>query len=235
MTVDPKPEDKYVISLINVRKVYGGKVLVEALRNVNLKIERGDFVTITGPSGSGKTTLLLVMATLARPTSGTVLIDGIDVTKLSDDELSRLRNRKIGLVFQNYNLVERMNVLENVELPLIARGVPKAERRKIATEVLRVLEIDHLAHRKPNELSGGQQQRVAIARTLAQNPDIILADEPTANLNSEMAKVVMETFVKANREFGRTVIVVTHEPDIAEYGKTRVRMKDGSIVAVERA
>jgi ABC-type antimicrobial peptide transport system, ATPase component len=188
MTVDPKPEDKYVISLINVRKVYGGKVLVEALRNVNLKIERGDFVTITGPSGSGKTTLLLVMATLARPTSGTVLIDGIDVTKLSDDELSRLRNRKIGLVFQNYNLVERMNVLENVELPLIARGVPKAERRKIATEVLRVLEIDHLAHRKPNELSGGQQQRVAIARTLAQNPDIILADEPTANLNSEMAK-----------------------------------------------
>ncbi|MGC9105467.1 MAG: ABC transporter ATP-binding protein [Thermoprotei archaeon] len=235
MTVPPgtKEVSEPVIKLENVRKVYEGKVPVEALRGVSLEVQRGDFVAVTGPSGSGKTTLLLIMSTLARPTSGKVFIDGVDVTRLNDSELARLRNVKIGLVFQNYNLVERMSALENVELPLIARGVPKGERRRIAMEILEALGLKDLAQKRPSEMSGGQQQRVAIARTLAQNPEIVLADEPTANLDSVNSKVVMETFLKANKEFGRTVIIVTHEPDVAAYARKKIRMKDGKIESVE--
>ena len=222
------------IKLDHVTKVYEGKVPVTALRDVSLEIAKGDFVAITGPSGSGKTTMLLIMSTLAKPTSGKVFIDGIDVTSVKESELNSLRNRKLAVVFQNYNLIERMTVLENVELPLVARGVPKSERRKRATEILEKLGLKDLINKRPNELSGGQQQRVAIARALVQDPEIILADEPTANLDTTNSRVVMETFTEANREFGKTVVVITHEPDVAAYARIKVRMRDGRIENIER-
>ena len=222
------------IKLEHVTKVYEGKVPVVALKDVSLEIAKRDFIAITGPSGSGKTTMLLLMATLAKPTSGKVYIDGNDVTSMDENQLAKIRNSKLAVVFQNYNLVERMTVLENVELPLVARGVPKSERRKRAHEILERLGLKDLANKRPNELSGGQQQRVAIARALVQDPEIILADEPTANLDTTNSRVVMETFTEANREFGKTVIVITHEPDVAAYAKIKVRMRDGRIENIER-
>ena len=222
------------IKLEHVTKVYEGKVPVVALKDVSLEIAKKDFIAITGPSGSGKTTMLLLMATLAKPTSGKVYIDGNDVTNMDENQLAKIRNSKLAVVFQNYNLVERMTVLENVELPLVARGVPKSERRKIAYEILERLGLKDLANKRPNELSGGQQQRVAIARALVQDPEIILADEPTANLDTANSRVVMETFTEANREFGKTVVVITHEPDVAAYAKIKVRMRDGRIENIER-
>ena len=222
------------IKLEHVTKVYEGKVPVVALKDVSLEIAKKDFIAITGPSGSGKTTMLLLMATLAKPTSGKVYIDGNDVTSMDENQLARIRNSKLAVVFQNYNLVERMTVLENVELPLVARGIPKSERRKRAYEILERLGLKDLANKRPNELSGGQQQRVAIARALVQDPEIILADEPTANLDTTNSRVVMETFTEANREFGKTVVVITHEPDVAAYAKIKVRMRDGRIENIER-
>ena len=222
------------IKLEHVTKVYEGKVPVVALKDVSLEIAKKDFIAITGPSGSGKTTMLLLMATLAKPTSGKVYIDGNDVTSMDENQLAKIRNSKLAVVFQNYNLVERMTVLENVELPLVARGVPKSERRKRAYEILERLGLKDLANKRPNELSGGQQQRVAIARALVQDPEIILADEPTANLDTTNSRVVMETFTEANREFGKTVVVITHEPDVAAYAKIKVRMRDGRIENIER-
>ena len=222
------------IKLEHVTKVYEGKVPVVALKDVSLEIAKKDFIAITGPSGSGKTTMLLLMATLAKPTSGKVYIDGNDVTSMDENQLAKIRNSKLAVVFQNYNLVERMTVLENVELPLVARGVPKSVRRKIAYEILERLGLKDLANKRPNELSGGQQQRVAIARALVQDPEIILADEPTANLDTANSRVVMETFTEANREFGKTVVVITHEPDVAAYAKIKVRMRDGRIENIER-
>ena len=222
-----------VVELHNVKKVYPGKVPVVALKGVNLSIYEGESVAIQGPSGSGKTTLLTIIGTLSKPTEGEVIIYGKNVTKMSDKELAKIRNKYIGFVFQSYNLIERMTALENVELPLIARGVPKSERRKIAIDILSRLGLEGLINKKPNEMSGGQQQRVAIARALAQNPKILLADEPTANLDTASSKVVMETFLKANKEFGTTIIIVTHDPDIASYAERKIHIRDGMIEKIE--
>jgi len=222
-----------VIKLEKVSKVYGAKVKVTALQDIDLSIEEGEFVAIVGPSGSGKTTLLTIMGTLAKPTSGKVYVYGNDVTTMDDDELSKVRNSYIGFVFQNYNLVERMSAVENVELPLIARGVSKRERRETAMRILETLGLGELAYKKPTELSGGQQQRVSIARALAQNPKIVLADEPTANLDSKSGETVLKTFQQANREFKTTVVIITHDPDVASYARRRVHLRDGRIERID--
>jgi len=222
-----------VIKLEKVRKAYGAKVKVTALQDIDLSIEEGEFVAIVGPSGSGKTTLLTIMGTLAKPTSGKVYVYGNDVTTMDDDELSKVRNSYIGFVFQNYNLVERMSAVENVELPLIARGVSKRERRETAMRILETLGLGELAYKKPTELSGGQQQRVSIARALAQNPKIVLADEPTANLDSKSGETVLKTFQQANREFKTTVVIITHDPDVASYARRRVHLRDGRIERID--
>ncbi|MFP3205302.1 MAG: ABC transporter ATP-binding protein [Metallosphaera yellowstonensis] len=222
-----------VIKLEKVSKVYGTKVKVTALQDIDLSIEEGEFVAIVGPSGSGKTTLLTIMGTLAKPTSGKVYVYGNDVTTMDDDELSKVRNSYIGFVFQNYNLVERMSAVENVELPLIARGVSKRERRETAMRILETLGLGELAYMKPTEISGGQQQRVSIARALAQNPKIVLADEPTANLDSKSGETVLKTFQQANREFKTTVVIITHDPDVASYARRRVYLRDGRIERID--
>jgi putative ABC transport system ATP-binding protein len=222
-----------VVELHNVKKVYYGKVPVVALKGVTLTIYEREIVSIQGPSGSGKTTLLTIIGTLSKPTEGEVLIYGKDVTKLPDKKIAKVRNKYIGFVFQNYNLIDRLSALENIELPLIARGVSSSERRKIALDILDRLGLKDLAKKKPSEMSGGQQQRIAIARALAQNPKILLADEPTANLDTASSKVVMDTFLRANKEFGTTVIIVTHEPDIAAYGQRKIHMRDGQIEKID--
>lgn len=222
-----------VVELQDVKKVYYGKVPVVALKGVTLTIYEREIVSIQGPSGSGKTTLLTIIGTLSKPTEGEVLIYGKDVTKLPDKKIAKVRNKYIGFVFQNYNLIDRLSALENIELPLIARGVSSSERRKIALDILDRLGLKDLAKKKPSEMSGGQQQRIAIARALAQNPKILLADEPTANLDTASGKVVMDTFLRANKEFGTTVIIVTHEPDIAAYGQRKIHMRDGQIEKIE--
>ncbi|AWS00137.1 ABC transporter ATP-binding protein [Metallosphaera hakonensis] len=222
-----------VIKLENVSKIYGTKVKITALKDVNLSIEEGEFVAIIGPSGSGKTTMLTIMGTLAKPTTGKVYIYGHDSTSMNDDELSKIRNTYIGFVFQSYNLIERLSALENVELPLIARNMPKKERREIALDILNRLGLGELAYKKPNELSGGQQQRVSIARALAQKPKIILADEPTANLDTKSGETVLETFRQANRDFKTTVVLITHDPDVAAYAGRKVHIRDGRIEKIE--
>ena len=221
------------VELHDVKKVYYGKVPVVALKGVTLTVYEREIVSIQGPSGSGKTTLLTIIGTLSKPTEGEVLIYGKDVTKLPDKKIAKVRNKYIGFVFQNYNLLDRLSALENIELPLIARGVSSSERRKIALDVLDRLGLNDLAKKKPSEMSSGQQQIIAIVRALAQNPKILLADEPTANLDTASSKVVMDTFLRANKEFGTTVIIVTHEPDIAAYGQRKIHMRDGQIEKID--
>ena len=208
--------DDIVIKRVDVKKVYrASSVTTWALRGVNLEVRKGDYVAIMGPSGSGKTTLLNIIGLLDRPTSGKVIIDGRDISRLSSREVSRLRNYKIGFVFQMFNLVNRLTVLENIELPLVPRGVPRPLRVKLVKEALLKVggELSWLLKR-PNQLSGGQQQRVAIARAIVTNPAILLTDEPTGNLDRKSAKQVVQTFMKLN-ESGQTIIVVTHDPEVA--------------------
>jgi putative ABC transport system ATP-binding protein len=221
------------VELINVSKVYGESIKVKALEGINLKVERGEFLSIVGPSGSGKTTLLNILGTLDRPTEGKVLIAGKDTTEMDDDELSEIRNRFIGFVFQAYNLINRLTALENVELPLIARGVPKKEREKRAIEALNIVGLAEKANKKPTELSGGEQQRVAIARSLASDPTLILADEPTGNLDSKNALKVMNVLLDINEMFSKTIIMVTHNVELAKMTKKIIRLKDGKIEGVE--
>ena len=221
------------VELINVSKVYGEGIKVNALEGINLKVERGEFLSIVGPSGSGKTTLLNILGTLDRPTEGKVLIAGKDTTEMDDDELSEIRNRFIGFVFQAYNLINRLTALENVELPLIARGVPKKEREKRAIEALNIVGLAEKANKKPTELSGGEQQRVAIARSLASDPTLILADEPTGNLDSKNALKVMDVLLGINEKFSKTIIMVTHNIELAQMKKKIIRLKDGKIEGVE--
>lgn len=219
-----------MVRLVNVSKVYrwDGHV-TQALKNVNLQIRKGDFVAIMGPSGSGKSTLLNVMGALDKPSRGHVIVNGVDLTKLPDKLLAEFRNRFVGFVFQAYNLLNRLTVLENVELPLVKRGVPAWTRRRLALKALDDVGIKELALKKPNQLSGGQQQRVAIARAIVTNPPLILADEPTGNLDSRSGDVILDLFEKINEEQGRTIVVVTHNPRVANRVRRIVYLRDGYI------
>ncbi|MEM0015701.1 MAG: ABC transporter ATP-binding protein [Saccharolobus sp.] len=223
-----------IIRLENITKEYEGNVKTTALNNINLEINEGEFIAILGPSGSGKTTLLLILGILDRPTQGKVYVNNKDVTRMSDSEISKIRNEYIGFVFQNYNLIPRLTVFQNVELPLVARGIPKKKREDIVIEALKLVGIESLIKKRSSELSGGQQQRVAIARALAQNPKIILADEPTGNLDSVNAKIVMDTFKKINEELKTTIVVVTHDKEVASYARRKIFIRDGKIVGEEK-
>jgi len=223
----------HVISVRNLVKTYVvGEVEVRALRGVNLDVERGEFLAVTGPSGSGKSTFMHIAGCLDRPTSGQYFLDGDDVSRMSKDQLAAVRNKKIGFVFQGFNLLSRTSALDNVELPLLYGGGLKAlERHKRAVEVLNAVGLGQRADHHPNQLSGGQQQRVAIARALINQPSILLADEPTGNLDTRTSIEVMDIFQTLNRERGITVLLITHEMDIAEYGTRIVSFRDGHVVA----
>jgi putative ABC transport system ATP-binding protein len=222
-----------VISVKNLVKTYVvGEVEVRALRGVNLDVERGEFLAVTGPSGSGKSTFMHIAGCLDRPTSGQYFLDGEDVSRMSKDQLASVRNRKIGFVFQGFNLLSRTSALDNVELPLLYQGGLKGpERHKRAMDVLAKVGLGNRTDHHPNQLSGGQQQRVAIARALINTPSILLADEPTGNLDTRTSIEVMDIFQKLNRETGITVLLITHEMDIAEYGTRIVTFRDGQVVA----
>ena len=222
-----------VISIRDLVKTYHvGEVTVRALRGANLDVEAGEFVSVTGPSGSGKSTLMHIIGCLDRPTSGTYILDGKDVSRMSKDDLAIIRNRKIGFVFQGFNLLSRTTALDNVELPMLYNSAEKlkaADRHKRAMEALTAVGLAERFHHFPNQLSGGQQQRVAIARALVTRPTILLADEPTGNLDTRTSIEVMGIFQRLNVERGITVLLITHEIDIAEYGTRLVRFRDGKI------
>ncbi len=222
-----------IIRMENLGKIYStGKIEVEALKNVNLSISKGEFVSIMGPSGSGKSTLMNIIGCLDRSTSGYYELDGVNISSMDDIELAKIRNIKIGFVFQSFNLLPRITALQNIELPMIYAGHGKKERRKRALEALeRVGLVERMDHR-PNELSGGQKQRIAIARSLVNNPAIILADEPTGNLDTASGEDIMAVFQELNRE-GVTIVLVTHEPDIAEHTKRVVKFRDGLLTTDE--
>jgi putative ABC transport system ATP-binding protein len=224
-----------VIAVKNLTKVYTvGEIKVHALRGVTVSVEPGEFVAVTGPSGSGKSTFMHISGCLDRPTGGQYVLDGKDVSKLSKDELAAVRNQKIGFVFQGFNLLSRTTALDNVMLPLLYRsknGFRSAERHKRALAVLEAVGLADRQHHFPNQLSGGQQQRVAIARALINEPSILLADEPTGNLDTRTSIEVMGIFQRLNKERGITVLLITHELDIAEYGTRVIRFRDGRVVA----
>jgi putative ABC transport system ATP-binding protein len=220
-----------VIELVDVVKRYQlGSIVVHALRDVSLRVERGEFVAIMGPSGSGKSTLMNIIGCLDLPTEGHYLLDGVDVRQIGEGELSEVRNRKIGFVFQSFNLIPRTNALRNVELPLIYGGVASTERRRRAVEALEAVGLGDRLNHMSNEMSGGQQQRAAVARAIVTNPAIILADEPTGNLDSSSSREIMAIFAGLNAD-GRTVVLITHEEDIAAYASRVVRLRDGQIVS----
>lgn len=222
------------IALKNVTKVYHmGDTTVHALAGVNLEIVAGELTAIMGPSGSGKSTLMNILGCLDRPTSGSYSIDGLEVGGLNDDELAVMRNQKIGFVFQNFNLLPRMSALQNVSLPMVYAGVSKIERIERAEQALGMVGLEERKHHRPNELSGGQRQRVAIARALVNNPAIIMADEPTGNLDSKSGNEIMDIFGKLNSQ-GRTIILVTHEPEIAAYARRILHVRDGQLVRDEK-
>ncbi|HPY58973.1 MAG TPA: ABC transporter ATP-binding protein [Bacteroidales bacterium] len=222
-----------LIEIKNLVKNYVmGDIQVQALRDINLTIDRNEYVAIMGPSGSGKSTLMNILGCLDTPTEGQYLFENVDVSTLSDDELSAMRNREIGFIFQNFNLLPKMNALQNVELPLMYAGIPKAMRRERAIEALeRVGLADRMDH-KPTELSGGQRQRVAVARALVTKPGILLADEPTGALDSKTGVEIMALFDELHRE-GNTLILITHEREIAEYSRRIIQIRDGLIFSDE--
>ncbi|HEY5155575.1 MAG TPA: ABC transporter ATP-binding protein [Acidimicrobiales bacterium] len=226
----PRP----VIQLDRVEKTYQlGEIQVRALQGVSLHVERGDFVAIMGASGSGKSTLMNIVGCLDVPTTGRYLLDGVDVRRHDDEDLAIIRNRKIGFIFQSFNLIPRTSARANVELPLIYAGVRKAERRERVEEALASVGLADRADHLPSELSGGQQQRVAVARAIATNPALILADEPTGNLDSHSTLEVLDIFNRLNAE-GRTVLIITHEDDVAAHAKRVVELRDGQIITDHR-
>ena len=218
----------------NITKVYSlGDVELRALGGVTVNIGRGEFVAVMGPSGSGKSTFMNILGCLDKPTTGQYLVEGVDIGGLSRDELAEIRNNKLGFVFQGFNLLSRTSALENVELPMLYTGHTARERHERAREALKAVGLEGREDHHPNQLSGGQQQRVAIARALVNRAPIILADEPTGNLDTKTSQEIMELFVRLNSESGITIILVTHEPDIAEYSKRIIRFKDGMIISDE--
>lgn len=222
-------DDRILIEVIDLKKVYEiGNVKVHALRGVSMRVTRGEMVAVMGPSGSGKSTLMDILGCLSKPTEGKYLLEGLDISTISDNRLAEIRNRKIGFVFQSFNLLPRMSALHNVELPLIYAGVPRRERRERAMEALRSVGLADRAHHKSNELSGGQIQRVAIARALVTRPSIIFADEPTGNLDTKTSAEIMNLFSELHEQ-GNTLIMVTHEADIAAYCQRILRLRDGLI------
>jgi putative ABC transport system ATP-binding protein len=227
---NPTPS-KPIIELVDVYKEYRvGAVSTTALKGVNFKLYRGQLIAIMGPSGSGKTTLLNMIGLLDRPSEGKIFFDGLDVSRLDDKTLANLRNTKLGFVFQTFNLVNRLTVFENIELPLIPRGIPRSVRAKMVLEALaKVGGEESWLQKKPNQLSGGQQQRVAIARAIVGKPVVLLADEPTGNLDRASARVVVETFLNLNK-VGHTVVVVTHDPEVANCMEKIYVIRDGEIV-----
>jgi putative ABC transport system ATP-binding protein len=223
-----------VIELASIVRTYdmGGAEQVQALRGVSLTIAKNEYVAIMGPSGSGKSTLMNIIGCLDTPTSGQYLFNGLSVSDMNDNELAKIRNKEIGFVFQTFNLLARSDSLHNVELPLIYAGVPSAERKRRAKETLEHVQLGDRAHHKPNELSGGQRQRVAIARALVTRPSIILADEPTGNLDSKTGEEIMMLFEELHKQ-GNTIILVTHEADIAEHAHRTIRLRDGMVESDE--
>jgi putative ABC transport system ATP-binding protein len=218
------------VQTIDVTKVYRvGHVDYPALRGINIRIERGEFVSIMGPSGSGKSTLLNVIGALDPPTSGRVIIDGVDLKRLGEDRLSLLRNRKLGFVYQAFNLIQRLTSVENVEMPLISRGIPEKVRRSRSLKALSAVGLNRLANKRPMELSGGEQQRVAIARALVTEPAVIIADEPTGNLDSKTTREVVDQFIQVNKGFGTTILIVTHNAEISNMTQRVISLRDGLI------
>lgn len=223
-----------MIQLDSVSKVYRMEsVEVNALRGINLKIGSGEFIAIMGPSGSGKSTLMNILGCLDQPSAGSYLLDGISVAEMNDDQLAEVRNRKIGFVFQNYNLLARTTAIDNVEIPMVYAGVSLATRHSKAVEALKSVGLAERLHHKPNQLSGGEQQRVAIARSLVNEPSIILADEPTGNLDTRTGREIISIFQHLNRDRGMTIVFVTHDPDVAQCTKRIVHLRDGSVVGEE--
>ena len=218
-----------IIQLKQVEKTYVvGESVVRALSGVNLEINKGEFIAIVGPSGSGKSTMMHMVGALDIPTNGQIILNGIDITSLSESDLAYLRGRKIGFVFQTFHLIPTLTALENVALPMIFQKVSREERLSKSEKLLTKVGLGNRIHHLPNELSGGQRQRIAIARALINDPEVILADEPTGNLDSKTGKEIIELFTELNNE-GRTVIIVTHDPNVASHAKRIVKMVDGSI------
>lgn len=224
-----------LIKLENIRKSYPlGDGMLEILKGISLEINQGEFVAIMGPSGSGKSTLMNILGCLDKPTSGKYFLDGQEVGNLDSDDLATIRNKKIGFVFQGFNLLSRTSAVENVELPMIYAGIPDAERHEKAIQALKNVGLEQRMDHQPNQLSGGQQQRVAIARALVTEAPIIFADEPTGNLDTKTSVEVMDLFTRFNKELGRTIILVTHEEDIALYADRIIKVVDGEIRSDER-
>lgn len=222
------------VHITGINKIYASEtgVSFQALKDINLTIKKGEFIALVGPSGSGKSTLMNILGLLDQPTSGSYELDGLDVARLQENHLAAIRNKKIGFVFQSFNLLSRTSALQNVELPLIYGGVPRSERLRRATQALAAVGLEEKLSSHPNQLSGGQQQRVAIARALVTDPEIILADEPTGNLDTKTGAEVMQIFKRLNKE-GKTIVLITHSDEVAKQANRVVRIKDGELTKVK--